>query len=256
MDTATAQVWYRGSLLLRDLGELTGAEYYHFLQPNQYVPNSKPLTPEELACCYAEESEEAKVYRRGYPEMARFGEKLSGQQVNYFDLSYIFQGNDQTLYLDQCCHFKELGNELLAAEMVKRMAPALRRVGSARPPISGLAAAAWPEAEQLLVIDGYFQVYRHDRHHLVYARASCTPADLQPRFFLHITPVDNADLPPGRRQYGFDNLDFRFTDAGILLAGQCTASRQLPNYPIAAIRTGQYVEGVGKLWEQEYRFAE
>ena len=38
------RVWYRGSVLLAGLSRDAGAEYYHFLQPNQYVPDSKPLT--------------------------------------------------------------------------------------------------------------------------------------------------------------------------------------------------------------------
>ncbi len=253
LNTAAARVWYRGSLLLRELAGLTGAEYYHFLQPNQYIPGAKPLTPEELDCCYEPDGRWAKAYRQGYPELARFGAKLSGQQVNYFDLSYIFQGNEQTLYLDNCCHFNELGNELLAAAMVKRMAPALDRVGNARPPVSGLDTAARP-AE--LLIDGYFQVYHRASNQLVYVRESCTPADTAATFFLHIIPADAADLPPLRRQYGFDNWDFRFADAGRLIAGRCTAGRQLPTYPIAAIRTGQYIKGEGKLWEREYRFTE
>ncbi len=250
---AAARVWYRGSLLLRDLAELTGAEYYHFLQPNQYIPGAKPLTPEELDCCYNQDKAWVKAYRGGYPELARFGAKLSGQQGNYFDLSYIFQGNDQTLYSDQCCHFNDRGNKLLAAAMVKRMAPALRQVGNARPPVSGLDTAARP-AE--LLIDGYFQVYRQAGNQLVYFRESCAAADTAAAFFLHIIPADAADLPPERRQYGFDNWDFPFATAGRLIAGRCTAGRQLPTYPIAAIRTGQYIKGEGKIWEQEYRFAE
>ncbi len=253
LNTAAARVWYRGSLLLRELAELTGAEYYHFLQPNQYIPGAKPLTPEELDCCYAEDTVWAKSYRGGYPELARFGEKLSGQQVNYFDLSYIFQRNDQTLYWDACCHFNDRGKELLAAAMVRRLEPALRRVGNARPPDSGLDTAARPTE---LLIDGYFQVYRPASNQLVYVRESCTPADTAATIFLHIIPADAADLPPERREYGFDNWDFRFADAGRLIAGRCTAGRQLPNYPVVAIRTGQYVKGVGKLWERKYRFAE
>ena len=253
--TTAARVWYRGSLLLRDLGELTGAEYYHFLQPNQYVPNSKPLTATELACCYAEESDWARAYRKGYPELARFGAKLSGRQVNYFDLTRIFQDNQETLYLDQCCHFNGLGNELLAAAMVKRMAPALNRVGSARPPVSGLDAAGRPYSEQLL-LEGDFLVYRRGRRWLSYSKEDCAPQDQAAPFFLHIVPTNGSDLPAERREYGFDNWDFRFESNGGVINGRCIVGRQLPAYPIATIRTGQYVEGEGKLWEGEYRFGE
>ena len=246
-----ARVWYRGSLLLAELAALAGAEYYHFLQPNQYLPNSKPLTAAELACCWQPESY-GQDYRAIHPRLVQLGAKLPQPKAHFFDLSLIFRDNRETLYRDECCHLNVRGNELLTAAMVERMAPALLRVGNSLPPSSGLDAATQAE----LLIDGYFQVYRHGHRRLVYVRESCTPADLQPHFFLHITPVDNADLPPERRQYGFDNWDFSFATAGRLIAGRCTAGRQLPDYPIAAIRTGQYVAGQGKLWEQEYRFAE
>lgn len=248
-----ARIWYRGSLLLSELAQLSGAEYYHFLQPNQYLPGSKPLTARELDCCYRAGTRLERVYREAYPFLVPFGENLTWRQVNYFDLTQIFQDNRETLYRDTCCHFNERGNELLAAAMVERLAPALLRVGNARPPVSGLDAAARP-AE--LLLDGYFQVYRRAGNRLLYVREDCAPADIEAAFFLHIIPADAADLPPERREYGFDNRDFRFADAGHLTGGRCVVERQLPAYAIAAIRTGQYIEGVGKVWEREHRFAE
>ena len=53
--------------------------------------------------------------------------------------------------------------------MVKRMAPALRRVGNARPP-------GWMRPAELLR-DGYFRVHRQVSNQLVYVREGCTPAD-------------------------------------------------------------------------------
>ena len=249
------RVWYRGALLLGEMASLTGAEYYHFLQPNQYVPPPPRKLPTDaaLACCYAAGGWREAAYREIYPEVVRFGEKLTGRRVNYFDLSRIFRGNAERVYQDKCCHLNERGNEMLAAALVERLEPALRRVGEAGPAASGLEAAAGP-AE--LLMDGYFQVYRRAGKRLVYVREDCVAADTAAAFFLHIIPADGADLPPERREYGFDNRDFRFADAGRLIGGRCTAGRQMPDYPIASIRTGQYVEGEGKLWEGEYRFEE
>lgn len=248
-----ARIWYRGSLLLSELAQLSGAEYYHFLQPNQYLPGAKPLTARELDCCYRAGTRLERVYREGYPFLVPLGENLTRRQVNYFDLTQIFQDNRETLYQDTCCHFNERGNELLAAAMVERLEPALLRVGNARPPVSGLDAV---EPAEELLMDGPFRVYRRAGNWLVYVRENCAVTELQPQFFLHIIPTDAADLPPERREYGFDNLDFPFADAGRLVGSRCTAGRQLPAYSIAAIRTGQYVEGAGKVWEREHRFAE
>ena len=249
------RVWYQGSLLVGELAGLAGAEYYHFLQPNQYLPNAKPLTEAELACCWQPDAH-GQDYRAIQPRLVQLGAKLRQRSVHFFDLSLIFRDNRETLYRDECCHLNERGNELLAAAMVERMGPGLRRAARAAAPVSGLDAAAQAEPERLLV-DADFQVYRRGRHWLVYSKEDCEPQDRAAPFFLHIVPADRDNLPADRREYGFDNRDFRFeNDGGGVINGRCVVDRRLPNYAIASIRTGQYVEGGGKLWEGEYRFEE
>ena len=256
-----ARVWYRNSVILAWLAELAGADYYHFLQPNQYAPDSKPLSPEELAVAYSPESYTEFLVAKGYPLLLEFGQELPGQGVHYFDLTRIFAAHPETLYRDICCHLNARGYELLAAAMVERMEPALLRLGGASPagPVSALAAARRPTPPDALLIAAAFRVYlQGDGPWLRYVRDACAAADAEPRFFLHLTPRDLADLPPHRRRHGFDNLDFSFAKAGgKLWQGQCRAQIRLPDYPIAHLRTGQYAPyAAGELWVGEYAFPE
>ena len=96
-----------------------------------------------------------------------------------------------------------------------------------------------------LVQQAEFDVYSYPHDRLLgYARDGCTAADVEAQFFLHIVPVEVADLPAARRQYGFDNLDFHFNAysvSGHREKGQCWASVVLPDYPISRIRTGQFL---------------
>ena len=258
---AAARVWYRGSLALARLAELGGAEYYHFLQPNQYAPDSKPLSPEELEVAYSPESYTEFLVAKGYPLLLEFGQELPGQGVNYFDLTRIFAAHPETLYRDICCHLNARGYELLAAAMVQRMEPALLRLGGASPagPVSALAAARRLTPPDALLVDAAFRVYlQGDGQWLRYGRDACVAADAELRFFLHLTPRDLADLPPHRRSHGFDNLDFSFAKAGgKVWQGQCRAQIRLPDYPIAHLRTGQYAPyAAGELWVGEYAFPE
>ena len=101
------------------------------------------------------------------------------------------------------------------------------------------------------VIQTDFAVYHNDGR-LIYAKEPCAPADTTAPFFLHLVPVAAADLPAGSREYGFENRDFAFEQAGILSDDQCIASVALPDYDIAIIRTGQYVPEAGRLWEVEF----
>ena len=98
-------------------------------------------------------------------------------------------------------------------------------------------------------VSGDFDVY-FSENRLIYIKKQCSPADREANFYLHLFPRYAADLPEERRQYGFDNLDFRFSEMGTVLDGDCAAIAPLPNYPIASIRTGQY-SGSNQLWRVE-----
>ena len=86
---------------------------------------------------------------------------------------------------------------------------------------------------------------------LTYLRDGCTDEKAEARFFLHVFPADEDDLPPHREQYGFDNLDFTLAARGARIGGDCVAVVPLPAYPIATIRTGQY-DSTGALWTAEF----
>ena len=214
----SARLWYRSSVMLARLAEVAGADYYHFLQPNQYVPASKPLNAweREFAWTAGAQSHVA----RAYPRLQAAGRDLPGRGVNYFDLTGIFADRSETLYRDTCCHLNERGNELLAAEMVRLMGPALLRRGGPRQatPVSVLAAArrpAVPAARPAPPGHREFQVsLSNDGKELRYVREDCAPANTDPWFFLHLIPRDLADLPPRSRGQGLENRDFVFWEAG------------------------------------------
>ena len=109
------------------------------------------------------------------------------------------------------------------------------------------------------IIRSRYDVY-HIENALIYVNERCDSVyDLKAQFFLHVIPVDERDLPLWRAEYGFDNLDFIFqTGEGSAVGGTCVTMRLLPEYEIAAIRTGQYLYDYefeeGGVWEGEFRF--
>ena len=87
---------------------------------------------------------------------------------------------------------------------------------------------------------------------LAYLKETCAAGDADARFFLHIFPADPADLPADMRERGFENRDFQFSDHGAYAGYNCVAERELPDYPIERIRTGQFVIGGDRLWSAEF----
>ena len=102
------------------------------------------------------------------------------------------------------------------------------------------------------IIRSQFDVYLAENR-LVYVKEPCAWADTEHRFFLHVSPLDDTDLPDDRRVYGFDNLDFDFGKYGVLFDEWCAAVRPLPDYGIAKIATGQFTDE-GELWRDMYPF--
>ena len=105
-----------------------------------------------------------------------------------------------------------------------------------------------------LLIRGPFDVYL-DGNRLVYVKDRC--GDSEPAVFLHVVPANVSDLPADRQQYGFESRDFESPLLPSLKVTQyCVAVRSLPDYLIAAIRTGQYdMVGSGRqLWRREFWF--
>lgn len=89
---------------------------------------------------------------------------------------------------------------------------------------------------------------------LAYVRDPCFADDVARDFFLHVTPADVDDLPRGRGEHGFDNLDFPFARYGVRFDGACLAVVPLPDYAIAGIRTGQWSRHGGESWSAAFPF--
>ena len=103
-----------------------------------------------------------------------------------------------------------------------------------------IAAAAW---------EVYFKY-----NSLIYVSDQCANTDAA--FLLHLLPRDISELPERSIEYGFENRDFFFADydIGRRNDGRCVAVRDLSQYEVAAISTGQYTDTGRLLWRTEYRF--
>ena len=102
-----------------------------------------------------------------------------------------------------------------------------------------------------LIIRSSYDVY-FDNKRVIYLKDPCSQADVEPRFFLHVYPVDSNDLPAQSRQRGYDTLDFSFAGQGFRSGGKCLAIRELPRYALSRLETGQFTSGEGGarvIWE-------
>jgi hypothetical protein len=125
-----ADAWGESSLGMRALAEANGARFVHFLQPNQHVPGSKAMGPDEIAIAIDGGEKFAPIIAAGYPFLRERGAALAERGVRFHDLSLVFEHVEEPLYVDNIGHVGPRGNEILA----DAMAAAIRAdLGSAMP---------------------------------------------------------------------------------------------------------------------------
>ena len=110
-----------------------GIPYLHILQPNQYVPDSKPFTEFELEKCLADGQDLQTVTVAAYAELRAAGARAKQGGLNFSDQTGLFRTVTDTLYVDPWCHFNRRGNELLA----EAVASELKNLLQASQPVSG-----------------------------------------------------------------------------------------------------------------------
>jgi hypothetical protein len=114
-----AAFWGRSSRAMAVLAEGHGARYYHFLQPNQYLPGSKPLTPREREVAFQDDSPYRRLVTEGYPYLREEGARLAAEGIRFHDLSMLFEHDERDLYVDVCCHLDTAGSQTLAQAIVE-----------------------------------------------------------------------------------------------------------------------------------------
>jgi hypothetical protein len=112
-----ARMWKRCSLQMHRLCTAGGMEYYHFLQPNQYLPGSKPMGEEEISVAIRENHPYRTSVEQGYPCLIAQGRDLAARGVHFFDMTMIFENDETPLYDDDCCHLNSRGYNMIASFM-------------------------------------------------------------------------------------------------------------------------------------------
>ena len=121
MDNFSLHQWIEGSIQLQHLAQANHFSYFHFLQPNQYMPGAKQLSDEEKANAYLPDSDMAHVTAAVYPSFAASITSLRAQGVDAYDLTGIYKNTKGTIYIDSCCHMNTIGYDMIAEVIGKHI---------------------------------------------------------------------------------------------------------------------------------------
>ena len=108
--------WERYVTMQHQIAETRNAPLFVFLQPNQYLANTKPFSEWEKANIFAGHRS---LFGPVYAKMIERGRQLREQGLPVFDLAQVFANETQDIYIDNCCHINAEGNRLLSEEMAR-----------------------------------------------------------------------------------------------------------------------------------------
>ena len=88
---------------------------------------------------------------------------------------------------------------------------------------------------------------------LLFVKDDCRPEHLEGTFIVHLVPEDPDDLPPHRKQYGFENLSFLFHHRAWETGTRCVAGLRFPDYPIRSAAVGRSFRNPDTSYERVWR---
>lgn len=117
---AAADQWRDTSIAMANLARQNGTLYLHVVQPNQWWRAAGDYEPIAADHVYAWVVE---LVNKGYPAIVARTPALKAAGVELLDATLLFKERaDRDIYVDDCCHYTDLGNDVLAAAIADQVA--------------------------------------------------------------------------------------------------------------------------------------
>lgn len=120
----SSEIWANATMATYGLATSMGAEFFSFIQPNQYIDNAKPMMSDvEKKVAFIRNPSGSyggygAWYRIGYPFLIDYQKTLKNKGVNTTDLTFLFKNESKVVYVDNCCHFNEYGYSKIVEAIV------------------------------------------------------------------------------------------------------------------------------------------
>lgn len=113
--------WRISSELIHTIVEKDSGIYFHFLQPNQYLPDSKIFSKGEVIQALSADSTFGIYVKKGYPILEKHGVILKNKGVQFFSLTSVFSRHNEQVYIDNCCHLNGMGEKKVIDEIISKI---------------------------------------------------------------------------------------------------------------------------------------
>ena len=117
--------YLKSSNQLENLLKSENVLYFHFLQPNLHYQDSRKTTPQEDRDKINQIGPYSPFSKKHYKRLEdKFLEQKFRTSPN--SLTAIFTDVDEPIYSDNCCHYNQTGNEVIAGAIIKNIIDEMR----------------------------------------------------------------------------------------------------------------------------------
>jgi hypothetical protein len=121
-----ADLWFNSSRGMNDLLAARKIPYFEFIQPNQYYSTNRQFSADEKKIAFDEKSQYKEGTIKGYPKLLSKVSSLQAAGVKVFSAVNVFDETRDTVYRDNCCHYNDLGNDVLSRYIGQSIVTALK----------------------------------------------------------------------------------------------------------------------------------
>jgi hypothetical protein len=107
-------LWFNSSLGMNGVLAARKIPYFEFIQPNQYYSTNREFSADEQKIAFDEKSQYKEGTIKGYPKLLAKVSSLQAAGVKVFNAASVFDETRDIVYRDNCCHYNNLGNDVLS----------------------------------------------------------------------------------------------------------------------------------------------
>jgi hypothetical protein len=120
-----ASVWAKSEVAMNQLLAARRTPYFQVIQPNQYYPTARKFSESEQKAQLNPASTYSEGVIKGYPKLIARIEDLKNAGVKVINAVAVFDETSEGVYVDSCCHYNRLGNEVFARFVAEQIAKSL-----------------------------------------------------------------------------------------------------------------------------------
>ncbi len=109
-----AEHWQKTSTMMQQIAVNNNILYFHVLQPNQYYLTNRVYSETEKKIAFDPDSPFREATELGYPLLLSKIDNFKQNGVNFFNGVQILDDTKEIVYIDSCCHYTEVGENILS----------------------------------------------------------------------------------------------------------------------------------------------